>query len=119
MAQKAHTEAPHQVLAKQHFGVPPFSLRHANVALRTTAGEDCSRLLQVKPNSLAAGMCLPMLLEGAANQVLHFCAVRCAGQLDSAHRDYWESDSKEGTQSVAELILKAGLPRVFRGLSTN
>ena len=53
----------------------------------------------VKPNSLAAGMRLPMLLEGAANQVPQFCAVRCAGQHDSAHWEYRESDSKEGNST--------------------
>lgn len=75
-----------------------------------------SRVVGVKPNSLAAGMRLPMLLEDAANQVLQFCEVRCAGQPDGPHCDFWESDSKEGTLSTAGWFKKQGLPLVFRGL---
>ena len=89
----------HQVLAKQHFSVPPFNLRHADVALRTAPG-DLIPGFWVEPNSLAAGARLPVLLEGATNQVLQLCAVRRAGQLDSAHDDFRESDSQDWCASA-------------------
>ena len=59
-----------------------------------------------KPNSLAVGMRLPMLLEGAANQVLQFCAVRCASQLDSAHYEYCGSNSKEGSVKILNSLCR-------------